>query len=144
MYLHMNPLNNPLITHPLQTGREMLIEPYQNWQFQLINNPDRQCGSSSVLTLTRTWSNGPESLLTLPLGMLNFECCIIKPSLISILPGREVPCGIYDIPGTMSRVAIRSLHVLGWTDRASWLVYGWTTDGGLNLYVPYVLSHSQK
>jgi len=53
------------MTHPIQTGREMSIEPYPNRQFGFIDNPDRQFGNGSVPTRTRTRSDGPEPLLTL-------------------------------------------------------------------------------
>jgi len=65
MYLQMDPLDNPLSTRPIQTGREYSIEPYPNARFGFIDNPDRQFGAGSVLTRTRTRSDGPEPLLTL-------------------------------------------------------------------------------
>jgi len=61
----MDPLYNPLGTRPIQTGREMSMEPYPNRQFGFIDNPDRQSGSGSVPTRTRTRSDGPDPLLTL-------------------------------------------------------------------------------
>ena len=61
----MDPLYNPLGTRPIQMGREMLIEPYPNQQFGFIDNPDRQSGSGSVPTRTRTQSDSPDPLLTL-------------------------------------------------------------------------------
>jgi hypothetical protein len=61
----MNPLYNLLKTRPIQTGREMSMEPYPNGQFGFIDDPDRQSGSGSVLTRTRTRSDGPDPLLTL-------------------------------------------------------------------------------
>ena len=61
----MNPLYNPLKTRPIQTGREMLMEPYPNRQFGFIDDPDRQSGSGLVPTRTRTRSDGPDPLLTL-------------------------------------------------------------------------------
>ena len=65
MYLQLDPLYNLLTTRPVQMGREMSMEPYPNRQFGLIDNPDRQSGSGSVPTWTRTRSDGPEPLLTL-------------------------------------------------------------------------------
>ena len=41
------------------------MEPYTNRQFGFIDNPDRQSGSCSVPTRTRTRSDGPDPLLTL-------------------------------------------------------------------------------
>jgi len=40
------------------------MEPYQNRQFGCIDDPDRQSGSGSVPTRTRTRSDGPDPLLT--------------------------------------------------------------------------------
>jgi hypothetical protein len=37
----MDPLEDPLKTRPIQTGREMSIEPCPNGQFGFIDNPDR-------------------------------------------------------------------------------------------------------
>ena len=65
MYLQIDPPEDPLKTHPIQTGREMSIQPYPNRQFWFIDDPDRQFGDGSVLTRTRTRSDGPEPLLTL-------------------------------------------------------------------------------
>jgi len=66
--LQMDPLYNPLGTRPIQMGREMSMEPYPNRQFGFIEDPDRQSGSGSVLTCTRTRSDGPDPLLTLANG----------------------------------------------------------------------------
>ena len=41
------------------------------------------------------------------------HCCFSDPSLISQLPGREVPCGTCDCLGTISRVCISSPNVVG-------------------------------
>jgi len=65
MYLQIDPLEDPLRTRPIQIGREMSIKPYPNWQFGFIDDPDRQSGDGAVSTQTRTWSDGPEPLLTL-------------------------------------------------------------------------------
>jgi len=61
----MDPLSDLLTTRRIQTGLEICIEPYLNWQFGCVENPDRQFGKGLVLTWTRTWSDGPEPLLTL-------------------------------------------------------------------------------
>jgi len=63
--LQMDPLCDPLTTGPIQTGWEICIEPYPNQRFGCVDNPDRQFGNVSVLTRTRTRSDGPELLLTL-------------------------------------------------------------------------------
>ena len=68
--LQMDALCDPLTTHPIQTGWEICIEPYPNRQFRYIDNPDRQYGNGSVLTRTRTQSDGPEPLLTLGVDRL--------------------------------------------------------------------------
>jgi hypothetical protein len=60
----MDPLYNPLGTHPIQTGREMSMKPYPNRLFGFIDDPDRQSGSGSGSTGTRTRSDGPDPLLT--------------------------------------------------------------------------------
>ena len=61
----MDPLGDPLTTHPVQTGWELCIELYPDWWFGWIDNPDRQFGNG--LGLTRTWTrrNGMELLLTI-------------------------------------------------------------------------------
>ena len=41
------------------------MEPYPNRQFGFIDDLDRQSGSGSVPTRTRTRSDGPDPLLTL-------------------------------------------------------------------------------
>jgi hypothetical protein len=61
----MNPLYNPLKTHPILTGREMSMEPYPNRPFGFIDDPERQPGPGSVPTRIRTRSDGPDPLLTL-------------------------------------------------------------------------------
>jgi hypothetical protein len=61
----MDLLGDPLTICPIQTSWEICIEPYPNWQFGCVDNPDRQFGTGSVLTRTRTRSDGPEPLLTL-------------------------------------------------------------------------------
>ena len=65
MHLQMDPLDNPLSTHQIQTGRVFSKEPYPNGRFGFIDNPDRQFGAGVVPTRTRTRSDGPEPLLTL-------------------------------------------------------------------------------
>jgi len=63
--VQMDPLDNPLTTRPIQTGWELSIELYPNWQFRCIDDLDLIFGNGSVLTRTRTWSGGLELLLTL-------------------------------------------------------------------------------
>jgi len=63
--LQMDPLCDPLTTRPIQTGREICIEPYPNRRFGCVDNLNRQFGNGSVLTPTQTRSDGPEPLLTL-------------------------------------------------------------------------------
>jgi len=63
--LQIDPLGDPLTTCPIQTGWEICIEPYPNWEFGWVANPDHQFGNGSVLTRTRTRSDGLEPLLTL-------------------------------------------------------------------------------
>jgi hypothetical protein len=70
MYLQMDPLEDPLRTCPIQTSREMSIEPYLNRQFGFIEDSERQLGDSSVPTRTRTRSDGLERLLTLDKGLV--------------------------------------------------------------------------
>jgi len=65
MYLQMDPLDNPLSTRQIETGREFSNEPYPNRRFGFMDNRDRQFGAGSVPTLTWTRSDGPEPLLTL-------------------------------------------------------------------------------
>jgi hypothetical protein len=62
----MDPVHNPLITRPIQTGMEMAMELYPNRQCRVVDAPDRQSGSGLVPTPTRTRSDGPDPLLTLP------------------------------------------------------------------------------
>jgi hypothetical protein len=61
----MDPLCDPLITRPIQTGWEFTFEPYPSGQFGYIDDLDHQFGNSSVWTRTRTRSDGLEPLLTL-------------------------------------------------------------------------------
>ena len=61
----MDLLDNPLTTRPIQTGCEMSIELYLNWQFGYIDDLDRQFGNRSVPTRTRNRSAGLAPLLTL-------------------------------------------------------------------------------
>jgi hypothetical protein len=57
---------DPLTTHLLQTGWELIFEPYLSWWFEFIDNLDNRFGNSSVLTRTQTQHDGPEPLLPLP------------------------------------------------------------------------------
>jgi len=66
MNLQMAPQYNPLRSRPIQTGREMSMEPYPNRKFWFIDNPDHHSACGSVLTCNRTRSAGPDPLLSLP------------------------------------------------------------------------------
>ena len=61
----MDPLGDLLTTRPIQMGWEFTMEAYPSRQFGFIDDPDRQFGNGAVWTRTRTWSDGPEPLLTL-------------------------------------------------------------------------------
>jgi len=61
----MDPLGDPLTTHPIQTGWEFTMEPYLSGQFGFVDDLDRQLGNGSVSTRTWTQSDDPEPLLTL-------------------------------------------------------------------------------
>jgi len=67
-----------------------------------------------------------------------------KPSLIWLLPGREVTCGNCDLPGILSRVPIGSPIVLRTEQDVSTSVGGWSTAGAFSWVVPYFLSLSQE
>jgi len=54
MYLQMDPLEDPLRTHPIKKGREMSIDPYPIQQFECIDDLNRQFGDGSVPARTRT------------------------------------------------------------------------------------------
>ena len=71
MNLQMDPLGDSLTTRLFETGWECIIEPYPSWRFEFIDNMDRQFDNYLVWTRTRTWSDGPELLLTL--AVLNFS-----------------------------------------------------------------------
>jgi len=55
--------------------------------------------------------NKSGSTVASPPGMLPFDCGFSEPRLIWIHCGREVPCGLCDIPGTNSTTSISSPHV---------------------------------
>jgi len=65
-------MDNPLLTGQIQACRELSIETYPNRQFRSIDDPDRQFGTGSVPTQTRTQSDGPEPLLTI-LSLHNYH-----------------------------------------------------------------------
>jgi len=67
----MDPLGDPLTTHPIQTAWVFTMEPYLSQQFGFIDDPDRQFGNCSVWILTWTRSDGPEPLLTLVITINN-------------------------------------------------------------------------
>jgi hypothetical protein len=54
MNLQMYPLDNPLTTRPIQTGREIIIEQYLKLQFQCIAKQEHKLGKGSVSTQTKT------------------------------------------------------------------------------------------
>jgi hypothetical protein len=60
----MDPLGDPLTTHPIKTSWECTIEPYTGSRCGFIDNPDRQFSKGSVWTRTRTRSDGSQPLLT--------------------------------------------------------------------------------
>jgi hypothetical protein len=61
----MDPLCDPLTTHPIQTGWEFTMELYPSGQFGFIDDSEGQFGNGSVWTRTQTRSDGPEPLQTL-------------------------------------------------------------------------------
>jgi hypothetical protein len=44
----MDPLGDPLTTHPIQTGWEFTMEPYPIGQFGFIDDLDRQFAKGSI------------------------------------------------------------------------------------------------
>lgn len=66
----MDPLGDQLATHPILMCWEIFIELYPNWQFGCIDRSDLQFGNGSLPARTRTWSDGPQLLLTLGRVML--------------------------------------------------------------------------
>jgi len=86
MYLQMDPLNNPLRTRPIQTGNEMSIVLYLNWQFRIIDDQDRWSGSGSVPTGIQTQSDGPEPFLTLCMAIILQETVDRDLTVQDILP----------------------------------------------------------
>jgi len=64
MNLQMDLLYNRLGTRAIQTVREMSTVQYANCQFGYMDDPDRQSGSGSVPTRTRTRYDGPDPFLT--------------------------------------------------------------------------------
>jgi len=77
-------------------------------------------------------------------GMHSCICGFHEPSLMWLLPGQEVHCGIYNYPGTLSRASGGSLNVIGSDDAASSAVWGWTTAGTFNSVALYFSSLSRK
>ena len=65
----MDLLMDQLTTSPIQMGWEFSIKLYQSGQFGFIDDPDRQFSNSLVCTRTRTQSDGPAPLLTLPTAL---------------------------------------------------------------------------
>jgi len=61
----MDPLGETLTTPPILMVWEFIMEPYRNGLFRFIDNSDPQFTKGSVLTRTRTGSDGPDPFLTL-------------------------------------------------------------------------------
>jgi hypothetical protein len=70
----MDPLGDSVSTYPVQRGWECTMELYPIGQFGFIDIPDPHCGNGSVWTQTRTWSEGPHPLLTLPASTSSNSC----------------------------------------------------------------------
>jgi len=77
-------------------------------------------------------------------GMHSCVWCFHEHSLIWLVRGREVRCGICDFPGTLSRVSIGSPTVVSAEEAASSAVWGWTTAWTLNAVIPCFLSLSRN
>jgi len=73
-----------------------------------------------------------------------FDRGITEPSRIWLPPHWEVPRGIRDIPGTMSRHSISSPNVVGAGAAASRCVHSSTTAGTLKSDLPYFVSLSWR
>jgi len=69
-----------------------------------------------------------------------FDCDFPEPNLIWLLPGQEVPSGICNTPGTISRHSISSLNDVSAGVAASSCVCAFVTDGTSNLDLLYILS----
>jgi hypothetical protein len=67
MNVQMYRLDHQLTTRPIQTGRELSIEPRLYLLFGYMEDPDCIFGNSSVPTRTQTWIGSPEPLLALVL-----------------------------------------------------------------------------
>jgi hypothetical protein len=74
----MDLLNNPLRTCAIQTGREMLIEPYPISEFGFIDNADCKSGSGSVPTRTQTRRDGPDLMLTPLISLIGDKVLMMK------------------------------------------------------------------
>jgi hypothetical protein len=61
-----------------------MMEPYPSGQFGFIDDPDCSIGNSSVSTRTRTLSDGPEPLLTLPILNDLGVIYIVKQELLDL------------------------------------------------------------
>jgi len=73
-------------------------------------------------------------------GILLFHCTFTKPRLIWLRPGGDVPCGISNIAGTISRHSLTSPNVVSAVVTASSSVCNRTKAGTLNSDVTYILS----
>jgi len=62
MNLWMDPLGDPLTTHPIQTGWQFTIELYPSWQFAFIDHPNLQFGKGCRWTTLAMWRCGSVAL----------------------------------------------------------------------------------
>jgi hypothetical protein len=67
--LLMDPLENPLMPRPVKVGWEASIESCTNRQFRSVGDRDYQFGCGSVPITTQTWTDGPQPLLILLMGI---------------------------------------------------------------------------
>jgi len=72
-------------------------------------------------------------------GKRSCVCGFHQPSLIWLISGPEVTCGICNLPGTLSRASIGTPHDVRADYAASSAVWGWTTTGTFNSVVPYLV-----
>ena len=84
------------------------------------------------------------SLLSGRDAMCLCHCGSPEPSLIGLLPGQEVPCGIGNIPETRPIVVIWSPTVVTTGAAVGFSFSGVMTARIINSAVLYFSSHSQK
>jgi len=73
-----------------------------------------------------------------------FYCAFSAPSLMWLLPGREVPCSICNIPGMLTSVSITAPNDVGASQAAISTFRGLKTAGTHNSVVSWSFSPSQK